>query len=227
MVTWPIDPPDGLSFAVVEVARQSVSGLSVSPYSLSQEAYEWPGQGWALAVTLPANGDRRAQRALDVFLARLSGRAGTFRMALPDHDPCPDIVVNPVIAEAAAARSERVVLLHVRNAGLNAYPVLEPGHVIEIAGRIHMVTEAGETEACSLWVSAGVMDFSVPVIGEFVPDEGLQELVIWPRLKSAVEPGDAVEAMEPRGLWRLSDDRQGYALDLVHRANSLKFVEAQ
>jgi len=226
MATWPIDPPASLCFAAIEVARQAVTGLSVSPYTLSQEAYEWPGQGWALSVSLPLNADRRQQRELDAFLARLSGRVGTFRMALPDHDAPAGVVQNPVLIEAAAARADSVAVEHRFNAELWLWPVFAVGDVVEIGSAIHMITAV---ETVADWISDGLMDFTVPTngAGGWSAAPIRQRAWFWPRLRAAAAEGDVVEAINPRGLWRLADDRQGYALDLMHRSNSLKFVEAQ
>lgn len=226
MVTWPIDPPASLRFAAIEVARQAVTGLSVSPYTLSQEAYEWPGQGWALSVSLPVNADRKVQRELDAFLAQLAGRAGTFRMALPDHDAPAGVTVNPVLIEAAAARADSIAVEHSFNPALGLWPVFAVGDVIEVGGVIHMVTA---TEAVADWVSTGLMDFTVPTVAGtgWTPAPIRQRATLWPRLRADRAEGDVVEAINPRGLWRLADDRQGYSLDLSHRSNSLKFVEAQ
>lgn len=197
MVTYPLAAPDALRFATVEVGRVSTSGVNTSPYSMGQEVYQWPGQGWLLSVTLPANADVALQRVIDGFVAALDGRFGTFRMALPDRDPNPAITVNPTAGADAAARAGSLTVQH---AGATGFAV---GDVFEVDGRLYLVTVAGAIS------------------------EGAQVVDIWPRLRAAVTSGDPIEAMDPQGLWRLADDRQGYNLDLVYRANTLKFVEAQ
>lgn len=197
MPVYPITPPAALTFSVVDVGRVSVTGVNVSPYSLAQEVYQWPGQGWTLAVTVPPNVDRAVQRVLDGFVAALDGRFGTFAMALPDHAPNPAILVNPTVAVAAAARMASLSVQH----GAGAEFVV--GDVFTLGGRIHLVTIAGAKVA------------------------GVQVVEIWPRLRAAVTVAQVIEALAPIGLWRLSEDRQGYQLDQVFRSNSLKFVEAQ
>lgn len=197
MPTYPLTPPAELRFSVIDVGRVSVTGMNVSPYSMAQEVYQWPGQGWTLAVTVPPNTDRAVQRALDAFVAALDGRFGTFSMALPDHTPNPAILVNPTLAVAAAARAASLSVQH----GAGAPFVV--GDVFALAGRIHMVTIAGAK------------------VG------GVQVVEIWPRLRAAAAVAAVINATAPVGLWRLADDRQGYQLDLVSRSNSLKIVEAQ
>lgn len=197
MPSYPLTPPAELTFSVVDVGRVSVTGLNISPYSLAQEVYQWPGQGWTLAVTVPPNSSRAVQRRLDAFVAALDGRFGTFSMALPDHAPNPAILVNPTVAVAAAAWAGSLSVQH------GAGAPFVPGDVFAVAGRIHLVTMAGAKAS------------------------GVQMVDIWPRLRAAVAVGVVVNATAPVGLWRLAEDRQGYQLDLAYRANSLKIVEAQ
>jgi hypothetical protein len=75
----PSSPP---GFRTFEMIAHSAVGMSVSPFTGSQQTYEWPGTWWTLKASLPPMRRADAERWIS-FLLSLHGRAGTFVVGDP------------------------------------------------------------------------------------------------------------------------------------------------
>jgi hypothetical protein len=77
-VVFPLSPPTGHHTAQkTKMGVWNTAGMSVSPYTGSQQVYQWPGEGWKIDVAL------RPMKAVDAepwiaFLTSLRGQYGTF-----------------------------------------------------------------------------------------------------------------------------------------------------
>jgi hypothetical protein len=82
-ITYPLalpsSPPGFRSF---EMSGHSTVGRSVSPFTGSQQIYEWPGTWWAVRASLPPMARADAERWI-AFMLALRGSAGTFLLGDP------------------------------------------------------------------------------------------------------------------------------------------------
>lgn len=76
-ITFPLTLPAAPGFRSIEWAPRSIVGLNASPFTGQTQTYEWPGQWWEAAVTLPPMKDAQAG-AWQAFFLALNGRAGSF-----------------------------------------------------------------------------------------------------------------------------------------------------
>jgi hypothetical protein len=76
----------------VHVLRRHVVAVSESPYTFSQQVYQFPGQRWEIEVTLQPM-DAISAALWTQFFSDLNGRAGTFTLNLTPH--CPGLVPAP------------------------------------------------------------------------------------------------------------------------------------
>src|SRR3972149_6877387 len=78
----------------VRVRRRWATGVAESPFTLSQQVYQWPGARWEIEVTLQPMSKTLAQLWTQFFYD-LAGRAGTFTMDLTPH--CPGLAPAPAV----------------------------------------------------------------------------------------------------------------------------------
>ena len=92
MPTYPLSMPTNVFPATVHVRRHNVVAVGESPFTLTQQVYQFPGKRWEIEVTLqPMDG---ASAALwTQFFYDLNGRAGTFQMGMNPH--CPGLSPAP------------------------------------------------------------------------------------------------------------------------------------
>lgn len=76
-ITYPLTLPTHTGFRSLEIQPKTVVGLAASQFTLEQQVYQWPGQGWLLNVELPPMSQANAALWVAFFLA-LNGPEGTF-----------------------------------------------------------------------------------------------------------------------------------------------------
>jgi hypothetical protein len=77
-ITYPLSPPSGHRTAQkIKLTAWTTTAVNASPYTGSQQVYQWPGEGWLLEVSLPPMKLADAEAWIS-FLIALRGRTGTF-----------------------------------------------------------------------------------------------------------------------------------------------------
>jgi hypothetical protein len=171
----------------VELAAFTVGGVNESPYNLSQEAYEWPGNKWRASARYPVM-DRATGEPLIAALVSLYGRKGTF-------------LLGPVGAEATA-RGVATGTPVVSGANQEGKTLNTSGWTINITG----ILKAGD------WVQlgSGATARLHKVLADVNSDgAGLATLDLWPRVGGArgiPANGSAIVVSSPKGVFRLSSD---------------------
>jgi hypothetical protein len=76
-ISYPLTPPGALRVAKLTLTARAVVGVAESPFTLEQQVYTHPGQGWMAEVYCPPLLRANAEQVL-AFLLALNGRQGTF-----------------------------------------------------------------------------------------------------------------------------------------------------
>ena len=130
----PIALPSSPGAREISWVMDSAVSRSMSPFTLTEQVYEWPGQRWAVVMKLPAMSQADAL-AWQAFFADINGAAGTFW--IPEstflHTAETDFGTPELAGDHTAGPS-------VNTRGWNANQlVLTKGQKIEIGGRIRQV----------------------------------------------------------------------------------------
>lgn len=90
--TYPLNLPTNVFPDTTHVVRHVVAAIAESPFTLSQQVYQWPGARWEIEVTLQAMSPTEAA-LWTPFFYNLNGKVGTFNFDLTPH--CPGLVPAP------------------------------------------------------------------------------------------------------------------------------------
>jgi hypothetical protein len=105
MITYPLSLPPTPGWVKVNLVASNVVGLSISPFTLQAQTYQWPGEGWSASVSLPPMTQSTAE-AWVTFLVSLRGTLGTFYIGDPLHlAPRGVATGTPVVNGAQSAMS--------------------------------------------------------------------------------------------------------------------------
>lgn len=175
-------PPVCVTPAQFRLTAVSNAHREMSPYSFKQTPYDFMGGMWKASLDLYSMKARDRATFLR-WLVSLEGTLKHFELLALDYDgPFGTLTVNPTIAVAADVRARTVTVT------LSPGETMTADDQITIDGHLHIVTSA----------AAKVGD--------------TQAITIWPRLRSAVTVGQAVEALAPFGTWVLADPENGFSL---------------
>ena len=84
MPTYPLSMPTNVFPATVHVVRHNVVAVGESPFTLTQQVYQFPGKRWEIEVTLQPI-DSGSAGLWTQFFYDLNGRAGTFQLNMTPH----------------------------------------------------------------------------------------------------------------------------------------------
>lgn len=181
-LSYPLSFPTTFRPARVRIGTRSRSGVSVSPFTFSQEVFEHQGDMWRAEVSLPQLGRADAE-VFTSFLASLSGRRGTFTMADPANlAPRGTWAGTPLVNGAHAARTKTIAM-----DGFSAGATVKAGDRFQVG--------AGATAHLYMVVQDATADGG-----------GVATLEIWPRLRASVADNESLVTTNPVGLWRLDSD---------------------
>lgn len=114
----------------ITMRLRSAVALSSSPFTYDQQVYQHQGVMWEAEVSLPPL-NRSEAKAVEAFLARLRGQAGTFYMGNPLHD----IVAAGAITSASAGAT--TVTGTLTGAGAGDY--------FQLGDHLYIITNVGST----------------------------------------------------------------------------------
>lgn len=175
-IVYPLATPSLDAVSVVVPRPHVAAALVTSPFTGSDQVYEWPGEYWVARVTLGDLPRTEVQR-WHGWVAALRGPVGTFLIGDPS-------VTGPLGAGGGtpvvdgSGQTGRV--LATRGWPNGVAGVLVAGDMIQIGNRLHMVTADAASDG-----------------------GGDAALDIWPRLRESPDDGAAVVTAAPKGLFRL------------------------
>lgn len=211
---WPLDDPAGDSWDLtvtnagvlqtglagsatprviskVRFRPRAVVGLSMSPFTLQQQAQEHQGQIWAADISIGQILDGGDAERIIASLLALNGRKGTFYLGDPTkRKPRGTPTGTPVVN--GAAQTGQVLLT--RGWGVSSIKVLKAGDYIQLGSgvtqRIYRVLKDVDSDAL-----------------------GNASIDIWPRLRESPSDGQALVLNNTAGVWRLDSNEMAYDID--------------
>ena len=191
-ISYPISLP-GPAPAQMEFGAQTVAGKSVSPYTLSQETFEWPGNRWLASVRY-ARMTRAEGDALAAALVSLSA-LGTF-----------------LLGPAGAGKTAKGVATGtplVNGAAQTGKSMVTDGWTASQAG----ILKAGDY----LQVGSGSTSRLYMNLTDVNSDAGGNAtLDLWPRLRESPADNAAIVVSSPKGLFRLKTPLAKWEIDAAY-----------
>ncbi len=198
-ISYPLSHPATPSFRSIAWRPRSLSGMAVSPFTGSQQVYQWPGEWWEVTVTLPPMKDADAGAWRAFFLA-LRSRSGTFLLG------------DSVRTSARGAIGGSVTVGSGATAGSTTLP---------------LTNASGQPLAVGDWVQVGTG--SSARLHQVTQVNSATSVDVFPILRSAYANGTTVlyskaisPFIAPRGLFRLSEP-VSWAFDAAKIADGITF----
>jgi hypothetical protein len=192
-ISYPLTIPDTYVRSVTIRAR-SVVGLSISPTTLEQQAFAWPGEAWEAAIDfVPLK--REDAEPLIALLVALNGREGSFLLGDP-------LGTTPRGVASGAPK--------VMGAGQSGKVLVTDGWTPSTTG----ILKAGDW----LQLGAGGSTHLHKMMADANSDgSGLATLDIWPRLRSAPSDDAALIVHGAKGIWRLASNEREWQMSVGKR----------
>ena len=178
--------PSKPSFSQAEFTMQDKVAANPSPWTQQAQILDWQVDWWEAKASLPQMTRLQAQQWM-AFLAEIRGMGGAFLLGDPLASSPSGLARGiPVVNGANASRSG---VLNIRGLAPSLYGQLLPGDYLQIGMRLHMNLDTANSDS-----------------------SGNASLNIWPRIREAPNDGDPVILHNPRGLFRLADNKRTYSL---------------
>jgi hypothetical protein len=208
-ITYPLSLPvvAGVGYDRWEVAVRDVVSASASPFTGSQQIYDFGAGWWELRIrTTPLFGRSQADPWI-AFLRSLRGKVGTFLAG----DPLRTALTGagggtPVVNGSNAVRARTLAVRGLPNSITNVW---RAGDLIQLGSgataRLHIVL----TDTSSNGSGQATVDIAPP-------------------LRTTYADGAAIVVSNPVGVFRLTDNAIGYAIEpsVQHQGLALPAVEA-
>jgi len=179
-ISYPVSLPTSPAPKDMEWGGMTVAGKNVSPYTLGQETFEWPGNRWRVSVRYPpmtrAQGD-----AVVAALISLYG-VGTFLLgpAGPGKTAKGVATGTPLVNGANQVGKELVT----DGWTISVTGILKAGDFIQrgsgVTSRLHVVLQDVNSDG-----------------------SGNATLDIWPRIRESPADNSAIVVASPKGVFRL------------------------
>lgn len=143
MSTPPIvDVPESSCVAEVVMSLIRVVTRTVSPYTLEDQSFKWPGEQWKIDFTMPPMTQKEMANEWKAFGIKLQGSYGYFYMGDPSAKVPLGVATGSPEVEGSGQSGN---LLATRGWTPGVSGILKAGDYIQIgtglASRLHMVTE--------------------------------------------------------------------------------------
>lgn len=171
----PISLPERPGLRELSFVMDSAVGRSVSPFSLTEQVYVWPGQRWRVILKLGVM-EVEDGLAWQAFFADLNGMAGTFWVNDPAFVRGEEIDFGTPELDGDHAAGIEILT---RNWNPNQQ-VLRRGQKIEVGGRLRQV-----------------------LADVFSDDYGKAPVRCWPQCRTLAD-GQPIEWQNPKGVFRSS-----------------------
>jgi len=200
-ISYPVALPTTRTPRSIQFMARTVVGLSMSPFTFEQQAYEHQGQCWMWNVQY-GEMNRADAEALVGFLLSLNGRLGTFTMGDPmGASPRGTWAGAPKVLGAHAAGVTSVAM-----DGFTAAATVKAGDYVQrgsgSTARLYKVTQDATADG-----------------------SGLLTLELWPRLRAALADNDTFTTSNTVGLFRLTSNDMSWDINDVRYGLSFDAME--
>lgn len=204
-ISYPLSLPTTPYAARVTMRARAVVGVSVSPFSLSQQVYAHSGQGWEADIELPPMQESVADPWV-AFLLKLNGRYGTFLMGDPAKIAYRGVGGGTPLVKGGGQSGQT---LTIDGCPLSTSGWLVAGDMIQLgsgsSATLHKVLADATTNG-----------------------SGETTLDIWPALRSSPSDNAAVTISSCVGRWRLASNEMPWSVGTAKRYGiQFAAVEAQ
>ncbi|MEZ0263023.1 MAG: hypothetical protein ACAH80_18605 [Alphaproteobacteria bacterium] len=183
MVSYPLTLPTHLVKSLV-IRKANVAGMSVSPYTGSQEVISFPGEWWEADVGF-APAAMLAAGAIEAFIGKLKGPVGTFLMGDPMRPvPFGQAASFPGTPVVDGAHVKGDTVLDIKSGPLSKAGWLLAGDYVQLGTstntRLHQVMDDANTDGA-----------------------GKTSVNIWPALRYDLSDNDTVVITACKGIFRI------------------------
>lgn len=187
-ITYPLTMPTTPAPNSVTVEVQNVVGITESPFTGSQQVFEWPCEYVTVSYKFPPM-TRSSAAVWIAFLAALRGKAGTFYAGVQGNEKTARGLLGgtPVVRGANAAGSKALLT---RGWTANKANIVRAGDWFSVGNQLVMSLNDANADA-----------------------SGYATLDIYPRLRVAQADGAALDFTAPVGLFRLKNNNRKWDIN--------------
>lgn len=190
-ISFPLSMPSAPGFQKANLTATNIAGVVESPFTMQQQTFEWPGEGWLLDLSLPPMKRDKAE-AWITFLVSLRGQVSTFHLG------------DPAVSAPQGAATGTPLVHGAQNAA---------SKTLATKGWTHGVTgilKAGDY----IQVGTGTEQRLYKVLIDADSDSsGFATLDIFPRLREGVSDNQAITLSNCKGTFRLQDNQRTWSID--------------
>lgn len=208
-ITYPLTFPTTIGLTDSNFKMRTSVSVNESPFSFTQQVYNWQGERWEVDVVLPLM-KRAVAEQYKSFLASLKGRYGTFLMYVPSarenlgnyldttrnlHTISGDDMCTIANDDIWTSVGEPYCLI-----GLVGSKTLKISGLVASASN---VLKAGDY----FHIGSGSTTRLHKILNDVNSDSnGEATLDIFPALRRNITVGEQIELQQPRGLFRLDSN---------------------
>lgn len=175
-----------------EFEMDDAVGIVTSTFTGQVQAQQWPGADMLRGTMTLPVLVEANADKWKAFLAELRGMANAFQIGDPVKAVPAGTGAGAPVVNGAQAAGSQTLAM----AGFSGTGALLPGDYIQIGYRLHMVLEQQDSDTASVG--------------------------IWPCLREALAGGETVITSNPRGLFRLAENKRTWSVD-VTRLSQISF----
>lgn len=183
--------PTSANIASVVFSITRVTGITPSPFTLSEKAYKWPGVVWAADVALPPITNRAVAADWMAFGTKLEGRYGIALIGDPAASTPRGIATGTPLVDGANQTGKT---LNTKGWTPSQTGIMLPGDYIQLgsssSARLYMVTAAANSDA-----------------------SGKAALTLSHELRTSPSDSAAIVVQNPVGAFRLKSDEFSWSVE--------------
>jgi hypothetical protein len=185
-ITFPrSDSPSSPKPNAVALTQQSTTGVVTSPFTGTAQVVEWPAEWWAMELAFPPM-KRTDAEAWIAFLQSMRGMLGTFLYGDPSYQGARGVATGTPLVNGANAAGSKTLATKGWTASQTG--ILKAGDYFQVgtgaSTRLHKVLKDADSDG-----------------------SGNATLDIFPRLREALTDGAAITLSNPKGTFRLTDNK--------------------
>jgi hypothetical protein len=192
-ITYPLTFPTHTGVFSVNLMARNVVGVTTSPFTFSQQKFEYQGKRWEADIVLPAMKREDAEQWITFFM-KLYGQVGTFLLGDPNaatpRGSAASAAGTPVVNGASQTGDELAI---------DGLPASATGYLL--AGDY---IQLGSGASSQLYKVLDDVDSNA---------SGEATLQIWPDLRSSPTDGATVVVSGAKGLFQLSTPTTNWNID--------------